>query len=450
MAGDGESAMKDTPAGPMPRDWELRRLGEFAKEVIARANANGARSLPLLSVTKHQGIVRAEDYFGRTLFDRDTANYKVVKPGQFAYATIHLDEGSIGCLTGDASGLVSPMYTVFELNREIDPSFLLELLKSRLYLQRYAAFSQGSVNRRASIPFSSLRALTIHFAPFAEQKSIASVLSAVEDAIQRTTVLISSLERAKICLMRAILTKGLSSVRNKLVPIVEPWLIGRIASSVDKMPSHWKLVTLTKVAKLESGHTPSRQHPEYWDGDIPWLSLGDTSELKKLRVEKTSECVTQAGIDNSSARLLPADTVVLSRTAVRGLCSRLAKPMATSQDFVAFVCGPEVLPAYLMQLFRHMQREWRRLEQGSSPTNKTLYFSVFKGLKILLPPPDEQAAIAEVGEALDARIAAEARYLEQLRHTRVGLAQVLLSGRVRVSAGKTNGAHTASAAARGL
>src|SRR2546430_7181919 len=118
-----------------------------------------------------------------------------------------------------------------------------------------------------------------------------------------------------------------------------------MAATVDKMASRCKPVTLTKVAKLESGHTPSRHHAEYWNGAIPWLSLGDTSELKKLRVETTSECITQAGVDNSSARLLPTDTVVLSRTAVRGLCSRLAKPMATCQDFVAFVCGSDVLPS---------------------------------------------------------------------------------------------------------
>src|SRR6266568_2557150 len=110
--------------------------------------------------------------------------------------------------------------------------------------------------------------------------------------------------------------------------------------------------------------------------------------------------------------------------------------MATSQDFVAFVRGPKVQPVYLMQLFRHMQREWRRLEQGSSPTNKTLYFSVFNGLKILIPPPKEQAAIAEVGEAFDERIAREGRYLEQLRRTKRALAQALLSGRVRVSPGR--------------
>ena len=76
--------------------------------------------------------------------------------------------------------------------------------------------------------------------------------------------------------MRELLTKGHPMHKTKLVPLPESWPIGRIVSTVDKMPSHWKLVTLTKVAKLESGHTPSRQHPEYWNGRDPLAVTAET------------------------------------------------------------------------------------------------------------------------------------------------------------------------------
>jgi restriction endonuclease S subunit len=105
------------------------------------------------------------------------------------------------------------------------------------------------------------------------------------------------------------------------------------------------------------------------------------------------------------------------------------------------------MPPFAIRLAHH-EGEWRRLEQGSSPTNKTLYFSVFKGLKILLPPPSEQEVIAEVGESFDERIASEIRYLEQLRIAKRGLAQALLSGRVRVGPSKTSGARPRPATRR--
>ena len=120
--------------------------------------------------------------------------------------------------------------------------------------------------------------------------------------------------------------------------------------------------------------------------------------------------------------------------------------MATSQGFANYVCGPELNPRYLLQVFRHMQREWSRLEAGSAIHD--IYMPVFKSLKILLPPVEEQTAIADVGEAFDERVIAEARYLEQLRQTKRGVAQALLSGRVRVGTGKTGGTRATSAARR--
>ena len=132
----------------------------------------------------------------------------------------------------------------------------------------------------------------------------------------------------------------------------------------------------TDVAKLESGHTPSRRHPEYWNGGIPWISLQDTEALGSLVVTNTHESVKEIGLDNSSARLLPKGTVVFSRTASVGLCSMMGRDMATSQDFANYICGEKLDPRYLVQLFRNMGYEWERQKQGS--THKTIYMPIFK------------------------------------------------------------------------
>ncbi len=370
------------------------------------------------------------------------------RKGQLIFSKLDFLNGAFGLVPPELDGHESTLdLPCFDIAPNVDPDWLLSVLVRPAFYRRYRGLAIGS-RKAQRVPVGEFLASVVTTPPTQEQRRISHLLRALDAAIVTTDRFVAELKRSKLWVMRDLLTKGHPSHKTKLVPLPEAWPVGRIASTIDKMPAHWKLASLPKLARLESGHTPSRQHPEYWNGKIPWLSLGDTAELKKLRVEQTSECVTQAGIDNSSARLLPTDTVVLSRTAVRGLCSRLAKPMSTSQDFVAFVCGPEVLPAYLVQLFRHMQREWRRLEQGSSPTNKTLYFAVFKGLKILLPPTTEQAAIAEVAESFDVRIAAESLYLEYLRKTKRALGQALLSGRVRVSAGKTNEACSSGAARR--
>jgi type I restriction enzyme S subunit len=430
--------------GALDADWPVVRLRAVAKHRSEWVSvADDREYLRVTARSRNQGVELRDRVLGDKI---RTKRQQIVRAGDLLVAEIDAKVGGFGLVPEELDGaVVSSHYYLFEIdNSQLTQSWLDQFVKAgRLQRQVDAV---GSTNY-ASIRPQDVLTFQIPLPDIAEQRRASGVLDAVDQTICRTQLFIDALIATKHVVMRKLLTEG-PGRKAKLVVLPESWPIGRITATIDKVPSHWKLVALTKVARLESGHTPSRQHPEYWNGNIPWLSLGDTAELKKVRVEKTSECVTQAGIDNSSARLLPAETVVLSRTAVRGLCSRLARPMSTSQDFAAFVCGPEVRPPYLVQLFRHMQREWRRLEQGSSPTNKTLYFSVFKGLKILLPPPSEQEAIAAVGESFDERIASEIRYLEQLRNAKRGLAQALLSGRVRVGPSKTSGARPRPATRR--
>ena len=188
----------------------------------------------------------------------------------------------------------------------------------------------------------------------------------------------------------------------------------------------------TKYAKLESGHTPDRERPDYWDGDIPWISLQDAEGLVGLEITETAETIGPEGLKNSSARLLPKGTVAFLRTGSIGLCSIMGREMATSQHYANWVCGKELEPRYLLQVFRHMGREWERLEAGSVLPD--IYMATFKKLQILLPPLDEQRAIADAGEAFDRRIAAERTHLSELRAVKDALAQELLSGRVRLPA----------------
>lgn len=263
-----------------------------------------------------------------------------------------------------------------------------------------------------------------------EQACIADVLDSIDLTITASQAYLDQLVRTKHAIMRELLTAGHPAYRTAMVPLPEPWPIGRVAPDIKRIPRHWKLVTLTDVARLESGHTPSRNHPEYWEGDIPWISLQDTEGLKQLVISETVETIGALGLQNSSARLLPQGTVVFSRTASVGLCARMGREMATSQDFANWICGARLSPRYLVQLFRHMHREWKRLQEGS--THKTIYMPVFKKLKIPLPPREEQEVIADIGESFDDRILAEERYLGQLREVKRGLAQALLSGRVRV------------------
>lgn len=159
-------------------------------------------------------------------------------------------------------------------------------------------------------------------------------------------------------------------------------------------PPGWTWKRLGDLARLESGHTPSRRHPEWWGGSIPWIALPDIRRLDGKIAYETAEYVNEQGLENSSARLLPAGTVVLSRTASVGFVTIMGRPMATSQDFVNWVCGPHLDPAFLALLLRASRRYIRSLASGA--IHKTVYVPTVKSFRVCVPTLDEQRRIASV------------------------------------------------------
>jgi type I restriction enzyme, S subunit len=181
---------------------------------------------------------------------------------------------------------------------------------------------------------------------------------------------------------------------------------GRFALSVGcpntQPPSGWAWKALSSVAQLESGHTPSRKHPEYWGGGVPWIGIKDATENHGRVLYDTFQHVSKIGLQNSSARLLPANTVCLSRTASVGFVVVMGRPMATSQDFVNWVCGPSIDPHFLKYvLLAEKEALWRF---ASGTTHQTIYYPEAKAFHVCMPSIREQQAIVSMLGALDSKI----------------------------------------------
>lgn len=171
------------------------------------------------------------------------------------------------------------------------------------------------------------------------------------------------------------------------------YLVPVRAGEMRESPNGWRTFRLMDVARLESGHTPSRRHPEWWGGDVPWLALPDIRKLHGKYAYETTENINDAGLANSSARLLPVGTVCVSRTASIGFVTNLGKPMATSQDFCNWICDRERLdPEFLMYTFMASQDYLREL--GSGAVHKTIYMPTIQSFHICAPEIGEQRRIA--------------------------------------------------------
>lgn len=417
----------------IPDDWEKAYFGDILAEKSSRERVKADAEYKMLGVR----------WYGNGPFHRETrkgaeqsaAHLFRVQYGDVIYNKLFAWKGSFGVVEESLSGcFVSNEFPLFSIDlRKANAGFIARILRAPRLADRANIVSTGttSISRNRLDERDFLR-FPLSLPPYVEQVAISEVLQSVDDEIDRTRDLLKSLAVAKFAVMRDLLTRGMRRDAAPLQPLPERWVLGRVAGDVTHIPSDWKLVRLTSVAKLESGHTPDRKRPDYWDGDIPWISLQDADALGKLTINDTAETIGAEGLKNSSARMLPPRTVVFQRTANVGLCAIMEREMCTSQHFANWVCGPKLLPEYLQQVFRHMQREWLRLVAGSVLPD--IYMPTFKRLQILLPPMEEQKRIAEIGASFDLRLEREKGALARLNDVRAALAQELLSGRLRLPA----------------
>lgn len=408
-------------------DFPVGRVSDLLRPVKRSVKPSAASSFQLAGVRLYGNGLRSQGEFAGA--DLKSPSLNRVERGDVLYNKMWASKGAFGVVSDAFSGFhVTSEYPLFRTVNS-DPAYIRQLFARQRFWKLAEIWSSGSTDRTRLNPKDFL-ALPVPVPPVHEQAAIGLCLDGMDKKIHAAGSLVRALERAKRDAMRRLLTLGMKGDAAELTPLKENWVLGRIAEGVEAIPKDWRLVQLTKYAKLESGHTPSRNHPEYWEGDIPWVSLADTDRFDAPRLLDTTETIGDLGLKHSSARLLPEGTVVFSRTATVGKAAILGRPMATSQDFADWVCGSKLSPRYLLQVFRHMSREWKRLQAGS--THQTIYMPTFKKLQILLPPFHEQEAIADVGEAFDRRIAAERTALDELRASKDALAQELLSGRVRL------------------
>jgi len=174
---------------------------------------------------------------------------------------------------------------------------------------------------------------------------------------------------------------------------------------------------LRYAAKIGTGHTPDRTKPEYWrDCTVPWVTASDLSSRPEpfAPLLDTEQHVSELGLQHSAAVVHPAGTVMLCRTASVGLFVVTGRPMATTQAFVTWTPHASVLDSrYLLYTVAAMAPEWERLAYGS--THKTIYMPDLEGLRIPVPPLDEQRRIADFLDTETARLDALASLRERQR-----------------------------------
>lgn len=193
-------------------EWKHVPIKSFANEVSNR-NVNGINYI-VLSCTKYDGLVPSLEYFGKQIYSNDLSSYKIIPQGHFAYATNHIEEGSIGYQSNYENGLISPMYTVFSTdNKMVDDTFLFAVLKSHHLIYLYQSMMEGSINRRGGLRWDTFSTIKIDLPPLREQKAISAFLKDADKEIELAEEKLANLQFQKRGLMQQLLT-GKKRIKN--------------------------------------------------------------------------------------------------------------------------------------------------------------------------------------------------------------------------------------------
>ncbi len=344
--------------------------------------------------------------------------------GDVLYSRLRPCLNKVWC--ADRDGICSSEFIVLPGNEKIDPKFLTLRLNARDFVNYANSLNAGD---RPRVDFKQISSFFLPPFSLSHQRQIVAkieqLFSELENGISALTTAREQLKvyrqavlkhafegkltaqwreenKGKLESPEQLLARVPAPVQPKggraaSIEVIEG--VGALAVNKPKksIPTGWAWTPLLRVARQETGHTPSRKHPEYWSGgEDLWIGIVDARLNHGRVINDTLQKVTAEGLNNSSARTLPAGTVCLSRTASVGYVCIMGKPMATSQDFATWTCTDALEPKYLMYAIMAEGDEIRRFGKGT--THTTIYFPEIRALHIALPCLEEQKAIVSYVE----------------------------------------------------
>ncbi len=203
-------------------------------------------------------------------------------------------------------------------------------------------------------------------------------------------------------------------------------------NEVFNLPASWVLVSVADLGKIVSGGTPSTKEPSYWGGNINWISPSDLTGYASKYITKGAKSITEAGLKNSSATVMPAGSVHFSSRAPIGYTVISAEAMTTNQGFKSLVPSNGVFNEFVYYYFKSAKQLAESNATGT--TFKEISGTAFSKLPIPLPPLNEQhrivAKIEELFSELDKGIENLKIAREQLKVYRQALLKHAFEGKL--------------------
>ena len=302
----------------------------------------------------------------------------------------------------------------------LDSEFLYYYLSSTATQNRLLSLNIGVAQPSLKVPH--LLSLSVNLPPLPIQQRIAGILSAYDELIENSQRRIKLLE----AMARALYREWFVHFR---FPGHENH--PRVPSPLGEIPQGWEVKAVAEAFTISGGGTPSRKESAYWEGGtIQWYSPSDLTGAGTMFMDDSSDHITERGLEQSSARMFPPRSVMLTSRATIGAIAINTHPACTNQGFITCLPNKHVPLYFLFHWLTENVPTFQLMASGA--TFKEISRGVFKTIDFLQPPIELVEQFEAHATPLAEQILSLQRQVNNLRRTRDLLLPRLLSGQIDV------------------
>ncbi len=418
--------MVETAIGQLPSEWRVTGLGRICTDTATRQAINPGDfpdeefdyySIPAFQ--EHGAPIRE---IGGAILSQKL----LVETGIVLFGKLNPRVPKIWMVTQDTPRrkIASTEFIPLRPNAELmSEHYLYFLAQSGYVLPKAKDLGSGSTPSRQRVDVRGFMEIPVPLPPLPEQRRIAAVLNAIQNAIAAQEDVIAAAKAFKRSLMQRLFTYG---------PGREP--APTKETEIGEIPAHWEITALGDVATIGNGSTPKRTNLEYWNnGSIPWLT---STKIHDLFIEQAEEYVTDIALKECHLPIVPKGSVLVAitgqgKTLGNAALTRIATTINQHLAYVT-VRRQKLAPEFVLRYLNHRYRDLREAGQAGGSTKAALTCGMLKLYPIPFPPEPEQESTVECLAASDAKSAAEEDRKTALEALFKSMLHQLMTGQIRL------------------
>jgi len=429
-----ETNFKTTEIGEIPADWEVVKLGDIFEEVDK--NERKVEILPdkeyklVLTKLYANGIQLKEVKYGR---DISASHMYLLRAGDFIFSKINVRKGAFDFVSAELDGaVVSTEHPILNIDlKASDPKYVKFFLSQPLVWELFRRESKG-FSGKERVKVREFFTVPIPLPPVEEQKAIAYVLSAVQEAREKTEKVIEAAKELKKSLMKHLFTYG-------PVSLEEAECINLKETEIGEVPADWEVVKLKDMASVVRGISWNRQEESRNGFGVPVLSIPN---IKWGQVSFDFQHFLKGSIPPSKIIQKHDIIFVTSSGSLKNIgrnCLVTELPGNIPIAFASFLAvlrlkkNVNVQPDFLYYLINSHYVDFSKYTKRASDGKNNFQMKEFEEKVVLpLPPLPVQKRIAEILQTVDEKIQAEEKKKQALDNLFNSMLHMLMSGKLRV------------------